>query len=144
VLPSYTPGVTRASLRRQVDAPKRKLAHVLPMLRLRGAANHIVKLWNIAVASQKPRPDPIDCVHLMAGTGFRPESWNPLHGYLEHCQRYRTTPDAGEITGKPFPPGKKARPVRHPDKISPGGVDPLCLYPPSIPAEYLDNPRPKA
>ena len=99
-----------ASLRRQIDPLKRKLARVLPTLRLRSAAGHIVKLWNIAVAKQKPTPDPIDCVHVISSAGFRPESWNPLHGYIDHCQRYRTTPDAGEIIGKLFPPGNKPVP----------------------------------
>ena len=47
-----------ASLRRQVDALKRKLARVLPTLRLRSAAGHIVKLWNIAVANNSPGPTP--------------------------------------------------------------------------------------
>ena len=99
-----------ASLRRQVDALKRKLARILPTLRLKSAANHIVELWNIAVSKKKPKPDPIDCVHVISKAGFRPESWNPLHGYIEQCRRYRTTPDAGEIIGKLFPPGKKANP----------------------------------
>ena len=99
-----------ASLRRQVDALKRKLARILPTLRLKGAANHIVKLWNIAVAKQKPKPDPIDCVHVISGAGFRPESWNSLHGYIEQCHRYDATPDAGEIIGKLFPSGKKPNP----------------------------------
>ena len=93
-----------------MDALKRKLTRVLTALRLKGAASHIVKLWNIAVAKQKPKPDPIDCVHVIAGAGFRPESWNPLHGYLDHCQRFRITPDAQEIIGKLFPPGRKANP----------------------------------
>ena len=103
-----------ASLRRQVDALKRKFARVLPILRLRSAAGHIVKLWNIAVAKkkpkQRPKPDPIDCVHVISKAGFRPESWKPLHGYIEQCHRYGATPDAGEIIGKLFPPGKKPNP----------------------------------
>ena len=99
-----------ASLRRQVDALKRKFARVLPVLRLRSAADHIVKLWNIAVAKKKPRLDPVDCVRVIADAGFRPKSWNPLHGYIEQCQRYGATPDAGEIIGKLFPPGKKTDP----------------------------------
>ena len=106
---------TLASLRRQVHALKRKFDRVLPILRLRSAADHIVKLWNIAVAKtkpkQRPKPDPIDCVHVISKAGFRPESWNPLHGYIEQCHRYRTTPDAGEIIAKLFPPGKKADPA---------------------------------
>ena len=101
---------TLASLRRQVDALKRKLVRVLPVLRLRSAADHIVKLWNIAVDKKKPKPDPIDCVHVISKAGFRPESWNSLHGYIEQCHRYRNTPEAREIIGKLFPSGKKPNP----------------------------------
>jgi len=104
------PRITLASLRRQVDALKRKLARILPTLRLRSAADQIVKLWNIAVAKKKPKPDPIDCVHVISGAGFRPESWNPLHGYIEQCHRYHATPDAREIINRLFPSGKKPNP----------------------------------
>ena len=29
---------------------------------------------------------------------------------MDHCQRFRITPDAGEIIGKLFPPGNKPVP----------------------------------
>ena len=42
----------------------------------------------------------------MRASGFRPESWNPLHGYIDRCQRFRLTPEFGEIIDKLRPPRK--------------------------------------
>ena len=106
----YFPRFSLASLRRQVAALKRRLDRALPQLRLEAAANHITRLWEIAVAKQQPKPDPVDCVHVIADAGFRPESWTELHGYIRHCRRYLKTPDAAEIIAKLFPPGKKPNP----------------------------------
>ena len=112
----FAPTTSLASLRRQVDALKRKLDRLLAAHRIKVAANHIVQLWNIAVAKSaphpdtgiKPKPDPIDCVHIMADAGFRPESWNPLHGYIDRCEYYQMTPDAQEIINKLHLPKKLA------------------------------------
>ena len=98
------PRIPLSSLRRQVDALKRLWDRVLPALRLKIAVNHIAQLWEIAVAKQQPKPDPIDCVHIISDAGFRPESWNPLHAYLEHTDRYRRIPDPKEIINKLNPP----------------------------------------
>ena len=104
----FAPRISLASLRRQVDALKRKLDRVLAAHRLKSAANLIVELWNIAVANKQPKPDPIDCVHIIADAGFRPKSWNILHGYIDHCQRYQIPPAAKEIINKLHPPRKLA------------------------------------
>ena len=104
----FGPRISLASARRQVKALKRKLDRVLAAYRLKSAANRIVKQWNIAVANKQPRPDPIDCVHIIADAGFRPKSWNILHGYIDHCQRYNLLPDAKEIINKLHPPRKLA------------------------------------
>ena len=90
--------------RRQVAALKRKLDRVLAVYRLKSAVNRIVQLSNTAVAAEQPGPDPVDCVHIIADAGFRPKSWNPLHGYIDQCQRYRAVPDAEEIVNKLRPP----------------------------------------
>ena len=105
------PGISLASARRQVDALKRKLALVLAQYRLKQVADHIVELWNIAVAKKKPRPDAVDCVRIVADAGFRPKSWNVLHGYIDHCWCYGLLPDVAGIIGKLLPPGKKATPA---------------------------------
>ena len=100
------PRISLASARRQVDALKRKLDRVLAAHRLKTAVNRIVRHWEIALEKNKPGPDAIDCVHIVRDSGFRPESWNPLHGYIDHCQRFRLTPEFGEIIGKLRPPRK--------------------------------------
>ena len=94
-----------SQLRRQVNALKRKLDRFLAAYNLKSAANHIVQRWNTVVekpaphpeTGKNPVPDPVDCVQIIAGAGFRPKSWNPLHAYIDQCQRYRTAPDAQEI-----------------------------------------------
>ena len=78
----------------------------LASARLKAAVSRIVRLWEIAVEKKKPVPDPMDCVHIVAGAGFRPQSWNPLHGYIDHCRRFRVSPDANEIIDKLRPPRK--------------------------------------
>ena len=100
MLSLYRPGITLTSLRRQFEALKRKLDRLLAASRLKSATSRIVRLWEIAVEKKKPLPDPVDCVHIMARAGFRPESWNYLHGYIDHCQRFRAVPDAEEILSK--------------------------------------------
>ena len=107
--------ITRRSVRRELEALKRRFEafkrrrpRALAAAVLRPAASHIAKLWEIALAKKKPVPDPVDCVHIMAGTGFRPlTAWNVLHGYIDHCQRCRHVPSADEIIEKLLPPGKK-------------------------------------
>ena len=100
--------MTISQLRNQINALKRKLAPILDAYRLKSAANHIVRRWSAAVEKKKPVPDPVDCVQIIAGAGFRPQAWNPLHAYIDQCQRYRSCPDAGEIINTLNPPRKLA------------------------------------
>ena len=100
------PRISLASARRQVEALRRKLDRVLAAYRLKAAVSKIVRRWEKAAEKKKPAPAPMDCVHIVADAGFRPESWNPLHGYITHCQRFRLSPDAGEIIDKLRPPKK--------------------------------------
>ena len=86
-----------SQLRRQVNALKRKLDRFLAAYNLKSAAHRIVERWNTALAAKQPAPDPVDCVHIIADAGFRPKSWNPLHAYIDQCQRYRAAPGAEEI-----------------------------------------------
>ena len=114
----YPPRITLASLRRQFEALKRKYARVIAAAVLKPVADHIVRLWEIAVSKpapypdtgKQPVPDPVDCVRIVSDAGFRPttpKTWNALHGYIDQCQRYRYVPDADEIIEKLLPPGKK-------------------------------------
>ena len=100
------PGISLAAARRQIDALKRKLDRILAAYRLKAAVSQIVRLWEIAVEKKKPVLDPIDCVHKVRKAGFRPESWNVLHGYIDHCQRFSLTPGFDEIIDKLSPPRK--------------------------------------
>ena len=95
----FLPRTSLASARRQVAALRREFDRVLPALRIRIAANSVVQEFEEATP-EKPAPDPVDCVQIMSGAGFRPESWNPLHSYIEHCLRYRRTPKYGEIIAR--------------------------------------------
>ena len=103
----FKPRITLRSLRRRFEALKRKYARVIAASILMPVANQIVVLWNIAVAKKQPKPDPVDCVHIVAHAGFRPKSWNSLHGYIDHCERYHTSPGADEIINHLLPPKQR-------------------------------------
>ena len=101
------PGITLASLRRQLNALKRKYARLLAVAHLKPVTDQITELWNIAVAKEKPKPDPISCIKKIADAGFRITSLKALHIYLKDCRYYNEFPDAQEIAARLFPPGKK-------------------------------------
>ena len=85
--------VTVRSLRRQFESFKRKYARAIASIILKPVADEITRLWAIAVAKKQPVPDAIDCVHIVADSGFRPlTTWNALHGYIDHCLRFRSYP----------------------------------------------------
>ena len=47
------PGITLASLRRQLNALKRKYARLLAVAHLKPVTDQITELWNIAVAKER-------------------------------------------------------------------------------------------
>ena len=53
---------TISSLRRQVEALKRKYARVIAAAVLKPVADKIVNLWDIATAKKQPKPNPLLCV----------------------------------------------------------------------------------
>ena len=99
--------MTIYQLRRQFETLKRKYAHVIARACLRPVANQIIELWNIAVAKEKPKPDPISCVKKVVDAGFRITSLKAFHIYMKDCRYYDEFPDAREIADRLFPPGKK-------------------------------------
>ena len=108
----YRPGITLASLRRQFEEIKRKYARIIAAAVIKPVADHIVELWNIAVAAKLPVPDPVNCVRIVADAGFRPKTpktWIALHEYIDHCERYRLLPDADEIIEKLLPPKQRVQ-----------------------------------
>ena len=79
MLTLYVPRVSLASVRRQFEVLKRefetfkrKHARVIAAAMLKPVARRIVRRWETAVEKKKPVPDPVDCVHIVAGSGFRP------------------------------------------------------------------------
>ncbi len=96
-----------AGIRRQVDALQRRFARELAMYRVKPVAEQVVQLWNIAIAKQQPKPDPVSCIRKFIDAGFRLPSFKDLHIYLKDCRKYGDFPDAREIALKLFPRGKK-------------------------------------
>ncbi len=98
---------TISSLRRQIEALKRKYAREIAAAVLKPVANQITRLWEIAVAKKQPKPDPLDCVQKVAQAGFRLHTFKALHGYIEDCRRYGGFPDADVIVNKLLPPKQR-------------------------------------
>ena len=100
----YSLGTTIGSLRRRLEALKRKYAREIAAAVLKPVAQKIVNLWDIATAKKQPKPNPVDCVRKVADAGFRLKTLNALHGYIDSCERYGGFPDADEIVNKLLPP----------------------------------------
>ena len=81
----YRRGASLASIRRQVDALKRKFAPELAIIRLSRVANEITELWHIAIANKQPKPDPYACVRKVADAGFRLHTYMAFEKYLQRC-----------------------------------------------------------
>ena len=103
----FSEGISLASIRRQIEALERKCARQLAIYRLKPAVDQITELWNIAVAKNQPKPDPLTCVRKVVDAGFRLPTFTALHTYIKDCRKYGKFLDAKEIADKLFPPGKK-------------------------------------
>ena len=57
---------TLSSLRRQIEALKRKYAREIAAAVLEPVADKIVTLWDIATANNQPQPSPLICVRKVA------------------------------------------------------------------------------
>ena len=95
---------TISSLRRQIEALKRKYAREIAAAVLKSVAQKIVNLWGIATAKKQPKPNPLLCVRKVVKAGFRLKTFNALHSYIEDCRTYGGFPDAAEIINKLLPP----------------------------------------
>ena len=82
-------------------------ARVMALAHLKPVADPILELWNIALAKQKPAPDPVSCIQTVAGAGCRLRNLTSLHAYMKSCREYKAFPSGEEIAAKLFPPGKK-------------------------------------
>ncbi len=110
---------TISSLRRQIEALKRKYAREIAAAVLKPVAQKIVNLWDIATVKKQPKPSPLLCVQKVVKAGFRLHTFKALHIYLEDCRRYGGFPNADEIVNKLLPSQKPVElsavlPVRFP------------------------------
>ena len=103
----YTYAPTLSSIRRWVEGLERRFARQLAMVRVLPVAKEIVELWDIAVANQQPKPDPLTCISKFTDAGIRLQTFKDVHIYLRDCRKYGDFPDAIEIAGKLFPRGQK-------------------------------------
>ena len=94
---------TISSIRRQIEALKRKYAREIAAAVLEPVANKIVNLWDIATAKKQPKPSPLLCVQKVVKAGFRLHTFVALNAYLDNCRRYGGFPDADEIVDKLLP-----------------------------------------
>ena len=98
---------TLSSLRRQIEALKRKYAREIAAAVLEPVADKIVNLWDIATAKKQPKPDPLLCVRMVVKAGFSLHTFKALHGYMEDCRYYGGFPDADEIVNRLLPPKQR-------------------------------------
>ncbi len=98
---------TISSLRRQIEALKRKYAREIAAAVLKPVASKIVNLWDIATAKKQLKPSSLLCVGKVVKAGFRLHTFTALHIYLEDCRRYGGFPDADEIVDKLLPPKQR-------------------------------------
>ena len=98
---------TISSLRRQIEALKRKYAREIAAAVLEPVADKIVNLWDIATAKNQPKPSPLICVREVAEAGFRLRTFNALHAYIDNCRNYGGFPDADEIVNRLLPPKQR-------------------------------------
>ena len=110
----YTYAPSLRSIRRWVEGLKRRFARELAMVRVLPVANQIVELWNIAIANQQPKPDPLTCIGKFTDAGIRLQTFKDVHIYLKDCRKYGDFPDAIEIASRLFPAGGKVRQAKSP------------------------------
>ena len=90
---------TLSSLRRRVDALRRKLAVPLAILRLRRlAAEHSLEC-TVAHADLEIHP----FILRVVDAGFRLTTFMAVHKYLESCRSQNTLPDSEELLRALFP-----------------------------------------
>ena len=75
----YTYAPSLRSIRRWVEGLKRRFARELAMVRVLPVANQIVELWDIAMANQQPKPDPMTCIGKFTDAGIRLQTFKDVH-----------------------------------------------------------------
>ena len=99
--------VSLSQIRNAIEVLERQLSRELAMHRVRPIADQTTELWNIAIAKQQPKPDPISCISKFIDNGIGLPTFTVLNTYLKDCRKYGDIPDAKGIVKKIFPPGRK-------------------------------------
>ena len=88
---------TLSSVRRRVDAIRRKLAVPLAILRLHRLANEFSLEWTVAIADRQPRPESHPFILRVAAAGFRLTTFMEVRKYLEGCRSQNTLPETYKL-----------------------------------------------
>ena len=88
---------TLSSVRRRVDAIRRKLAIPLAILRLRRLASEFSLECSVARADRKPQPESHPFILRVAEAGFRLLTFMAVHKYLEECRSQNTIPESEKL-----------------------------------------------
>ena len=112
----FSEGISLASIRRQIEALERKCARLLAIYRLKPAVDQITELWNIAVAKNQPKPDPLTCVRKVVDAGFRLPTFTALHTYIKDCRKIRQVPRRQGDRRQAIPSRQESLPVRCPTR----------------------------
>ena len=105
---------TLKSIRRWVEGLKRRFARELAMVRVLPVAKQIVELWDIAIANQQPKPDPMTCIGKFTDAGIRMQTFKNVHIYLRDCGDLWKLPRRHRNRQQALPPRQKGRRVRRP------------------------------
>ena len=89
--------ITLSSLRRRVDAIRRKLAIPLAILRLRRLAAEYSLECTVAHADRQPQPETHPFILRVVDAGFRLTTFMAVHKYLESCRSQNTLPDSEKL-----------------------------------------------
>ena len=91
------------SLRRRVEALRRKLAIPLAILRLTRLAREFSRQWTVAVADRQSPPESHPFILRVADAGFRLTTFMSVHKYLERCRDQNTLPDSNKMVQSLLP-----------------------------------------
>ena len=88
---------TLSSLRRRVDALRRKLVVPLAILRLRRLASEFSLECTVARADRQPQPESHPFILRVVDAGFRLTTFMAVHKYLGSCRSQNTLPDSAKL-----------------------------------------------
>ena len=90
-------------IRRRIDALRRKLALELAVVKLHRLVCEFALKWGIALAGDRPVPEPHTFPSKVGATGVRLTSHMAAVKYLEECQDKKTAPEAQKLLYRLMP-----------------------------------------